>query len=93
MCAEYSKLNHQDAVLARATRHASANTVEKFAQATRESIAELMERQANQIKALIKANSKVMAKLTDAVNKNKTPVAATPVAATRPPTAAQSTKV
>ena len=31
MCAEYSKLNCQDAVSARATGHALANTVEEFA--------------------------------------------------------------
>jgi phosphoglycerate dehydrogenase-like enzyme len=80
MCAKYSKLNCQDAVSARATGHALANTVEEYAQAMEELIAELMERHAKQIKALIKANSKAMAKLTTAV-----PAAATPVAATRPP--------
>jgi hypothetical protein len=31
MCTEYSKLNCQDAVSARATGHALANTVEEFA--------------------------------------------------------------
>jgi hypothetical protein len=83
MCAKYSKLNCQDAVSARATGHASANTVEEFVQATEELIAELTEQHIKQIKALIKANSKVMANLTAAV-----PAAATLVAATRSPTAA-----
>ncbi len=92
MCAKYSKLNPQDTVSARATRHASANTVEEFAQAMEELITELTEQHAKQIEALIKANSKTMAKLTAAVNENKTPAAATPVAAIRPPTAVQSTK-
>jgi hypothetical protein len=88
MCAEYSKLNHQDAVSARATGHASANTVEEFSQVTEELIAELTERHAKQIKALIKANSKAVAKLTVVVNDNKTPAAATLVTAIRPPTVA-----
>jgi hypothetical protein len=87
MYAEYSKLDRQDAVSARATGHALANTVEEYAQATEELIAELTEQHAKQIKALIKANSKAMAKLTTAV-----PAAATPVTATRSPTAAQSKK-
>jgi hypothetical protein len=36
MCAKYSKLFCQDAISARATGHASANTVEEFAQGTEE---------------------------------------------------------
>jgi hypothetical protein len=92
MCAKYSKLNRQDAVSARATGHAWANTVEEFAQVTEELIAELTEQQAKHIEALIKAKSKAMAKLIPAVNENKTPAAATPATATQPPTAAQSTK-
>jgi hypothetical protein len=76
MSMEYSKLNCQDAVTARATRHASANAVEKFAQATEELVAELTEKHLKQIEALIKRNNKAMAKLTAALLKNKVPAAA-----------------
>ncbi len=42
MCAEFSKLNRQDATTARATGHASANNVvEQMAKATEELVAEL----------------------------------------------------
>jgi hypothetical protein len=68
MSTEYSKINCQDAVTARAAGHALANNVVKeFTQAMEELVAELTEKHSNQIEALIKANNKVMAKLTSAL--------------------------
>lgn len=72
MCTEYAKLNRQDATTAKATGHASANMVEEFAQATEELVAELTEKHAKQIEALIKANNDAMQKLTAAITSNKT---------------------
>ena len=96
MSIEYSKLNRQDSVTARATGHASANAVEEYAQATEELVAELTEKNAKQIEALIKANNDAMAKLTAALLDNKTPAngAATPkpTAATPTTTGTQSAK-
>jgi hypothetical protein len=79
MCAEYSKLNQQDATTARATGHASVvyNVVEEMAQATEELAAELTERHSKQVEALIKANSKAMEKLTAAILANKPTATAT----------------
>ncbi len=83
MSTEYSKLNCQDVVTARATRYALANVVEEFGQATEELVAELTEKHSKQIKALIKSNNKAMAKLTAALIQSKSPAAtpATPTAA------------
>ena len=92
MCTEYAKLNRQDATTARATGHASANAVEEFAQATEELVAELTEKHAKQIEALIKANNDAMQQLTAAINSNKAPAPATPAPTARAPTAAQTTK-
>ena len=94
MSVEYSKLNRQDAVTARATGHASANAVEEFAKATEELVAELTEKHAKQIEALIKANNEAMAKLTATLTEQKTS-ATTPkpaTATTSTPNGAQSTK-
>ncbi len=95
MCTEYVKFNGQDATTARATGHASAHSVEEFAQATEELVAEfLTEKHAKQIKTL----SKAMQQLTAAINSNgsngvSTPSAAAAAApAARTPSAAQSTK-
>jgi len=72
MCAEYSKLNRQDATTARATGHASVNNViEDMAHATEELVAELTERHSKQVEAMIKANSEAMEKLTAAILANK----------------------
>ena len=72
MCTEYAKLNRQDATTAKATGHASANMVEEFAQATEELVAELTEKHAKQIEALIKVNNDAMQQLTAAITSNKT---------------------
>jgi hypothetical protein len=56
MSTEYSKLNCQDAVTARATGYALANVVEEFAQATDELVAELTKKHLMQIEALVKSN-------------------------------------
>ena len=60
--------------------------MEEFAQATEEFIAELTEKHAKQIKALIKANNEAMAKLTATLLENKLPsvAAAVPAAAQEP---------
>ena len=72
MCAEFSKLNRQDATTARATGHASANNVVKqMAKATEELIAELTERHSKQVESIIKSNSEAMEKLTAAILANK----------------------
>lgn len=72
MCAEFSKLHHQDSTTARAAGHASVNNVvEEMAQATEELVAELTERHSKQVEALIKANSEAMEKLTSAILANK----------------------
>lgn len=92
MCTEYTKLNRQDATTARATGHASTNAVEEFAQATEELVAELTEKHAKQIEALIKANNDTMQQLTTTINSNKAPALATPAPTTRAPTAVQTTK-
>jgi hypothetical protein len=76
MSTEYSKLNCQDAVTARATGYALAIVVEEFAQATEELVVELTEKHSKQIKALIKSNNKAMAKLTTALLQSKAPAAA-----------------
>ena len=67
MCSEFSKLNCQDATMARATGHASAHAMQEFARATEELVAELMEKHSKQIEALIKANNEAMVKLTAAI--------------------------
>ena len=65
--------------------------MEEFAQATEEFIAELTEKHAKQIKALIKANNEAMAKLTAVLLENKSPSAvATVPAAAREPNSKQS---
>ena len=72
MCAEFSKLNRQDATTARATGHASANNVvEQMAKATEELVAELTERHSKQVESIIKSNSEAMEKLTAAILANK----------------------
>jgi hypothetical protein len=74
MCAEFSKLNRQDATTARATGHASANNVvEQMAKATEELVAELTERHSKQVESIIKSNSEAMEKLTAAILANKPP--------------------
>ena len=82
MCAEFSKLNRQDATTARATGHASANNVvEQMAKATEELVAELTERHSKQVESIIKSNSEAMEKLTAAILANKP--AATTVTASK----------
>ena len=72
MCAEFSKLNRQDATTARATGHASANNVvEQMAKATEELVAKLTERHSKQVESIIKSNSEAMEKLTAAILANK----------------------
>jgi len=88
MCTEYAKLNRQDATTARATGHASVNAVEEFAQATEELVAELTEKHAKQIEALIKANNEAMQQLTTAILSNK----GGPTPTLKVPTGEQSTK-
>ena len=93
---EYSKINHQGAVTARATGHALANNVVKeFAQAMEELVAELTEKHLKQIEALIKANNEAMAKLTSALLQRKAPLASPTVtaSATQNPSAAASEKM
>jgi hypothetical protein len=93
---EYSKINHQDAVTARAIGHASANNVVKeFVQATEELVAELTDNHPKQIEALIKANNEAMTKLTAALIQSKVPSAApaAPASATQNPSAAASKKL
>ena len=80
MCAEYSKLNRQDATTARASGHASANVIEEMAQATEELVAELTEKHTKQIESLIKSNNEAIQKLTAAILANKPTNAATPAA-------------
>ncbi len=63
-------------VTARATGHASANAVEKFAQATEELVVESTEKHSKEIEALIKSNNKAMAKLTATLLVNKVPTVA-----------------
>ena len=92
MCTEFAKLNCQDATTARASGHASANSVaEEYAQATEELVAELTEKHAKQIEEL----SKAMMQLTAAVNSRSNAVSAmsamTPATNTGK-TAAQLTK-
>ncbi len=83
MCAEFSKLNQQDATTARATGHASVNNVvEEMAQATEELLAELTEWHTKQVKSLIKSNSKAIEKLTTAILAQKP--AGTGTAAAKP---------
>jgi DNA repair exonuclease SbcCD ATPase subunit len=90
MCAEFSKLNWQDATTARATGHASANSiVEDLAEATEQLVANLneqhskqveviSEKHAKQVETLIKANNEAMKELTAAILKNnKSSAAAT----------------
>jgi hypothetical protein len=68
MCTEFSRLNRQDATSARMAGHASANNiVEEMANATKELVAELTEKHAKQVEALIKANNDAMEKLTAAI--------------------------
>ena len=68
MCAEFSKLNRQDATTARATGHASANNVvEQMAKATEELVADLSECHSKQVESIIKSNSEAMEKLTAAI--------------------------
>ena len=82
MCAEFSKLNRQDATTARATGHASANNVvEQMAKATEELVAKLTERHSKQVESIIKSNSEAMEKLTAAILANKP--AATTVTASK----------
>jgi len=88
MCTEYAKLNRQDSTTARATGHASVNAVEEFAQATEELVAELTEKHAKQIEALIKANNEAMQQLTTAILSNK----GGPTPTLKVPTGEQSTK-
>ena len=64
MCTEFSRLNRQDATSARTAGHASANMMEEMANATEELVAELTEKHAKQVEALIKANNDAMEKLT-----------------------------
>jgi hypothetical protein len=72
MCAEFAKLNRQDATTARATGHASVNNVVKeMAQATEELVAELTKKHTKQVETLIKANSDAIEKLTAAILANK----------------------
>ena len=88
---EFAKLNRQDATMARATGHASANAVKEYAQVTEELVAELTEKHAKQIEAL----SKAMLHLTATINSNSN---AAPAASALTPatntgkTAAQLTK-
>ena len=68
MCTEFSRLNRQDATSARTAGHASANNiVEEMANATEDLVAELTEKHAKQVEALIKANNDAMEKLTAAI--------------------------
>ncbi len=72
MCAEFSKLNRQDSITARATGHASANNVvEQMANKTEELVVELTERHSKQVESIIKSNSEAMEKLTAAILTNK----------------------
>ena len=72
MCAEFSKLNRQDATTARATGYASANNVVKqLVKATEELVAELTKRHSKQVESIIKSNSETMEKLTAAILANK----------------------
>lgn len=93
MCAEYSKLNRQDATTARATGHASVNNiVQEMAQATEELVAELTERHSKQVEALIKSNSEAMEKLTAAILANKPTATATAAGNTSSKSAAAAAK-
>jgi hypothetical protein len=71
------------------------NVVKEFVQATEGLVAELTEKHSKQIEALIKANNKVMAKLTSALFQSKAPSAApaAPASATQNPSAAASKKL
>jgi hypothetical protein len=83
MCAEFSKLNQQDAATARVTGHASVNNVmEEIAQATEELVAKLTEWHTKQVESLIKSNSEAIKKLTTAILAQKP--AATGTAAGKP---------
>ncbi len=71
-CAEFSKLNRQDATTARATGDASANNVvEQMAKATEELVAELTKLHSKQVESIIKSNTDAMEKLTAAILANK----------------------
>ncbi len=96
MSKEYSKIDCQDAVTARATGHALANNVVKeFVQATEELVAELTEKHLKQNEGLIKASNEAMAKLTSALLQSKAPLAAPtpPASATQNSSAAASKKL
>ncbi len=68
VCADFSKLNQQDATTARMTGHASMNNVvEEMAQATEELLAELTKRYTKQVELLIKSNSEAIKKLAAAI--------------------------
>jgi hypothetical protein len=92
MSMEYSKLNCQDGVTARATGHASANAVQEFPQAKEELVAELKEKHSKQIEALIKSNSEAIAKLTAALLEDKAPAAAPAALAVAQTTNAKQSK-
>jgi hypothetical protein len=78
MCAEFSKLNQQDATTAKTTGHASVNNVvEEMAQAAEELLAELTKWHTKQVESLIKSNSEAIEKLTAAILAQKPAVTGT----------------
>ncbi len=82
MTTEYSQAHKQDSTSARVTGFASAhNVVEELAEATEEIIANLTDKHSQCIKALVKSNNKILAKLTEAIA-SKVATAASTAAAT-----------
>ena len=76
MTTEYSRAHRQDTTSARAAGYGSANNIVKeLADATEEIIANLTDKHAQQIEALVKSNNDILAKLTAALANNAAPPA------------------